>query len=62
MRKIHLSNAAGRDATVGFEGLRAPPGPRPGLPDVDVRFVRYLAAAEDGLHARLVAAHGEDYV
>lgn len=61
MRKIHLTNAGGRDATVSMEGLRVPTGSRPGLPDREVRFQRYLAATENGLHDRLVAAHGDDY-
>ena len=61
MRKIHMTNAGGRDATVSMEGLRPPTGSRPGLPDRDVRFERYLAATENGLHDRLAAAHGEDY-
>lgn len=61
MRKIHLTNAGGRDATVSMEGLRPPVGTRPGLPDREVSFSRYLACTEAGLHDRLVAAHGEDY-
>ncbi len=61
MRKIHLTNAGGRDATVSMEGLRPSTGSRPGLPDRDVRFERYLATTESGLHERLQAAHGEDY-
>lgn len=61
MRKIHVTNAGGRDATVAMEGLKIAAGARPGLPDRSVRFTRYLATTESGLHARLVAAHGEDY-
>ena len=49
MRKVHLTNAAGRDATVDFTGLKPEPGHRLGLPDRPVQFRRYLAAAEDGL-------------
>ena len=60
-RKLHIANAAGRDATVQFEGLQAPPPPRPGLPDRAVHFVRYVAATDQGLHAALQARHGEDY-
>lgn len=61
MRKIHVTNAGGRNATVSMEGLMQPKGSRPGLPDRDVSFTRYLACTENGLHERLVAAHGEDY-
>lgn len=61
LRNIHLTNAAGRDATVVFEGLKPVAPPTPGYPGKEVRFFRYLAAAEEGLHARLAAAHGEDY-
>ncbi|MCB9524902.1 MAG: hypothetical protein H6702_16200 [Myxococcales bacterium] len=61
IRKIHVSNATGRDATVAFTGLKSAPGTRPGLPGQAIDFVRYLAAGEDGLHERLAAAHGEDY-
>jgi hypothetical protein len=61
MRKIHLTNAGGRDATVSMEGLRTPTGTRPGLPDRAVTFTRYLACTETGLHDRLAAAHGADY-
>jgi hypothetical protein len=60
-RKIHLTNAARRDATVVMGGLRPPDPPRPGLPDRAVRFVRYLAATEEGLDAHLQRAHGDDY-
>lgn len=61
IRQIHVSNAAGRDATVAFTGLKTPPGTKPGLPGQAIDFVRYLATSEDGLHERLAAAHGEDY-
>jgi hypothetical protein len=60
-RQIHLTNAAGRDATVAYEGLQPPAPPAPGFAGKTVEFVRFLAAAEEGLHERLVAAHGADY-
>ncbi|MEM8934266.1 MAG: hypothetical protein AAGE94_23945, partial [Acidobacteriota bacterium] len=49
MRKVHLTNAAGRDATVDFTTLKPTPRHRLGAQDRPVRFRRYLAAAEDGL-------------
>ncbi|MEM9598011.1 MAG: hypothetical protein AAGD06_27350, partial [Acidobacteriota bacterium] len=52
--------AAGRDATVDFVGLKTAKGPRLGLPDRDVRFRRYLAAAEGGLHNGLVERLGDE--
>lgn len=60
MRKVHLTNAAGRDATVDFTGLKPAPGHRLGLPDRPVRFRRYLAAGEDGLHEELQRRLGEE--
>ena len=61
MRKLHLTNAAGRDATVHTTGLRPAPAPARGLPGNTVRFARFLSSAETGLHDALAAAHGEDY-
>ena len=53
MRKVHLTNAAGRDATVDFVGAKPPSPPRLGLPGHEVRFRRYLATTEAGLHDEL---------
>lgn len=61
IRKIHLSNAANRDATVSFTGLRPEATPRPGLVGREVRFLRFLGAAESGTHEALQARYGEDY-
>ncbi|MDA8016496.1 MAG: hypothetical protein MPN21_03525 [Thermoanaerobaculia bacterium] len=61
MRKMHLTNAAGRDATVDFAGLAAAERYRLGLPGHDVSFHRYLAATETGLHEELLERFGEDY-
>ena len=61
LRKLHLTNASGRDATVDFAGLVPPPSVRLGLPGRDVRFKRYLATAESGLHNALVQQFGDDY-
>lgn len=62
IRKVHLTNAANRDATVDFVGLKTSSNYRLGLPDRQVRFRRYLAAADGGLHQDLVRRFAsEDY-
>ncbi|MEX1368953.1 MAG: hypothetical protein AB1Z98_37855 [Nannocystaceae bacterium] len=61
MRTIHIANATGRDATVTYLTPPVPPTPRPGLPDGEVQFRRYLVSTPQGLHEALQAAHGEDY-
>ncbi len=61
VRKIHIANLAGRDATVHFQGLRPPRPPRPGLPETPVHFVRYVATSDAGLHGALQGRFGEDY-
>jgi hypothetical protein len=60
-RKLHLTNSAGRDATVLFGSLKPPSRHRLGLPGATVEFQRYLAATDKGLHEALSAIHGEDY-
>lgn len=43
-RKLHIANAAGRDATVAMDTVRPPPPPPKGLAGgTPVRFVRWLA-------------------
>lgn len=61
MRKVHLTNAAGRDATVELLGGRKQPPPRLGVPGHQVRFKRYLGATEQGLDGALAARFGSDY-
>lgn len=61
MRQIHIANSAGRDATVTFLTPPTPPAPRPGLPDGEVSFRRYLVCTPEGLHEVLQGAHGDDY-
>ena len=60
-RKLHLTNSAGRDATVLFGSLKAPRTHHMGLPGAEVEFRRYLATTDNGLHEGLVEAHGEEY-
>ncbi len=59
MRKIHLMNEASRDATIAIESIPEIPSPKLGVPGKTVVFQRYLAATEPGLHAPLLAAHGD---
>lgn len=61
MRKLHLTNAKQRDATISMLTLKPDPTPRMGLPGVEIEYQRYIGAAESGLHESLVEAHGEDY-
>lgn len=61
MRKVHLTNAAGRDATVELLGGRKQLPPRLGIPGHQVRFKRYLGATEQGLDSSLAARFGADY-
>lgn len=61
MRKMHLTNAAGRDATVDFAGLQPGDRYKLGLPGKDVFFHRYLATTETGLHEELVERFGAEY-
>ncbi|MCB9658595.1 MAG: hypothetical protein H6726_13180 [Sandaracinaceae bacterium] len=61
MRPIHLTNAAGRDATVQFGNLPTGAAPPQGIPGKRVHFQRYLAATERCLHDALTATHGDDY-
>lgn len=62
MRKLHLTNAAGRDATVDFAGLKpTTPPARLGLPGHRVRFKRFLAATDQGLDWSLSRRFGDDY-
>ena len=55
LRKLHLANAQGRDATVVFLSLQPEDPPTLGLPGTPVTFRRWLAATESGLHDALAA-------
>ena len=61
MTSIHLTNAKGRDATVGFSTVKAWPSPKLGLLGATVVFRRYVAASESGMDAALKARFGTDY-
>ena len=61
MTSIHVTNAKGRDATVGLSTVKALPSPRMGLPGASVVFRRYVASVEAGTDAALKTALGDDY-
>ena len=58
---IHIANSKGRDATVGLLHIKAPEGPKMGLPNERMRFQRYLAATESTTHDALTKQFGENY-
>ena len=58
---IHLTNAKGRDATVGMSPVKARPAPKLGVPGVTVVFKRYVATAESGTDASLKSRFSNDY-
>lgn len=61
MRKIHLMNGAGRDATVEFQSHKTAARPSLGLPGHRVRFKRYLATTDLGQHPAMQQRFGENY-
>ena len=61
MRKVHITNAEGRDTVVAFASLKAPPPPPMGKDGVRATFRRYLAAGPDGTHEALQKRLGDDY-
>ena len=61
MRKLHLTNAKQRDATIGMLTLKPNPRPHMGLPGKNVEYRRYTGAAESGLHENLQRTLGDDY-
>jgi hypothetical protein len=60
-RKIHVTNATGRNATITTHGLKPAYPARPALRDGAVRFQRDPATTETGMHDVMVENHGEDY-
>lgn len=60
-RKLHVTNSKGRNATIVFGSVKAPPGPKLGVPGAEVRFLRFLATTPSGLHEALQDSLGEDY-
>ena len=60
-RKIHLTNAARRNATIIMGFLKPESPPKMGVPGKPVSFMRYLASTDKNLHESLVNEHGEEY-
>lgn len=61
VRKLHLANSSGRDATVAMESAKSAKGAKLGHPELKLNFHQFLSAAPSGLHDVLTEAHGEDY-
>lgn len=66
LQRMHLANAASRDATVLAVSVRAPEGPAPGKGGQPVVFRRYVTAGEGlldaDLHARFEGAYDKQLV
>ena len=60
-RKIHLTNAARRNATVIMCFLKPEAPPKMGVLGEPATFMRYLASTDKNLHESLVNEHGEEY-
>ena len=60
-RRIHLTNASGRDAMVSMAIVPHESSPRLGLRNRPVSFRRYVACAPSGTHEALSRRLGEDY-
>jgi hypothetical protein len=60
-RTLHLTNPAGRNASVGVVSSSAPAAPRLGLPGTELEFRRFIAATESALHEALIERFGADY-
>jgi hypothetical protein len=58
---LHLTNAKGRDATIGIATLKPPPQAATGILGGTISFRRYLAAPEACIDAELQKRLGEDY-
>jgi len=58
-RRIHLTNAAGRDAMVSMAVVPHETSPRLGLRNRPVAFRRYVASVEQGSHEALSAKLGD---
>lgn len=61
VRKLHIANSSGRDATVAMESAKSPAGNKLGHPDLTLTFEQYLASAPEGMHDVLSKTLGEDY-
>jgi len=60
-RKIHLTNAERRNATVIMCFLKPETPPKMGVQGEPASFKRYLASTDKNLHESLTNKHGEEY-
>ena len=60
-RKIHLTNAARRNATIIMNSLKPETPPKMGVQGEPASFKRYLASTDKNLHESLTNKHGEEY-
>ena len=58
---MKLADAKGRDAVIGFRGVRAAATPTLGLPGVTLEFRRYLVATDQCTDPALQRTLGDDY-
>ena len=58
---IHIANAKGRNATIGYSTVKPSSSPKLGLPGEKVLFRRYLAATETCTHEALKTKYGDEY-
>ncbi len=61
MRKLHVTNSAGRDSTVTVKVPPPPVAHRLALDHGHVTFRRFVAAGENGLNDALVERFGDEY-
>jgi hypothetical protein len=58
---IHIANAKGRNATIGYSTVKTPASPKLAVPGEKVLFRRYLAATEACTHEALKNRYGDEY-
>lgn len=58
---IHITNAKGRDATLGIYPVNKSGSVQLGVVGAKLEFRRYLASTESGTHKKLSQSFGEDY-
>jgi hypothetical protein len=60
MRKLHLTNAAGRNSRVVFASNKPEAVPNLGLPGENISFKRFVASSESGSEAQLIKEHSDE--
>ena len=59
MRKLHLTNSAGRNSRVVFHSNKPKPTPRLGLPGEDIEFLRFMSSTEACSERQLLDRYGD---